>query len=176
MNERCYRPPAPHQLIIIHTSVNTNEGRLCSSRLFGRENKGQHGELNVPHLILAPYKGGLFDQAGRSSGTAVATCRQEANLFFSTPGTQASCQAGLAPAFVLRKLISEWISGVLFKPCGETRELGTFWKQPAYKNGKTPIGFNTVITIDKTHLLYFSCLLKPVGLFISLISWDFDMT
>jgi len=68
----------------IQASVNTKQAQLmCSCCLFGSGNKRAERELNVHHLILTPDKAGLFDHGPRrSTATAVAMHRQEANLFF----------------------------------------------------------------------------------------------
>lgn len=93
-----------------------DEGRLRSCCQVGRKNKGQRGELNVHHLILAPHKEGLFDRGSKVKQNSCCDAPTGSEPFLLHPG-----DAGLLPGlarccFLLGILILEPISGVSLNP------------------------------------------------------------
>lgn len=102
-----------------------------------------------------------------TGGEPFLLCPGDAGLL---PGRPRSC-------FCVRKTHFRADFGGCFQsPLGRQGELGAFWKQPGCDSGKTAVGFNAVVVVDKTQLWCFSWLLHPVSMVISLRSWDFDPT
>lgn len=132
--------------------MSISEGRLRSCCRVGRENKGQRGELNVHHLILAPHKEGLFDRGSKVKQNSCCDAPTGSEPFLLHPG-----DAGLLPGlarccFLFGILILEPISGVSLNPPREKRGYETA------KNEKTQ-------TIRRLLLLLISCFFTPVRLF-----------
>lgn len=129
-----------------------DEGRLRSCCRVGRENKGQRGELNVHHLILAPHKEGLFDRGAKVKQNSCCDASTGSEPFLLHPG-----DAGLLPClarccFLFGILILEPISGVSLNPPREKRG------SKSAENEKTQM-------IRGLLFLLISCFFSPVPLF-----------